>query len=265
MVRKLGERGARTRVANFYPRLIFGAGWRWQAFQDALWWYSSLEVTTFRSAVALLGEFESEGQQCHWRRTWGEAVLRAPPNMILCDGYLRAKNLSTVTLYFSNRKHHESWVSFSSPRSQEPHQQDLCLKVKMETDLDALSIPTCQLPGLAAVKYADLHNNRYVYLVRHSENVPLDSTNCSHNTGSQTTRSRTTACLTWRSVCLYHTWHRKTSDRVSCRQGNTAVYLLYTHARVSSILDRAGDTNFASFDVEDVVSFFNIFWFPANF
>ena len=66
----------------------------------------------------------------------------------------------------------------------------------METDLDAPSIPTFQLPGLAAVKYADLHNNRYACLVRHSANISLDSTNCSHNAGSQTTRSRTTACLT---------------------------------------------------------------------
>jgi arginyl-tRNA synthetase len=67
-----------------------------------------------------------------------------------------------------------------------------------------------RIMGLAAVKYADLHNNRL-------------------------------------------TNYTFSYDRMLDLKGNTAVYLLYTHARVSSILDRAGDTNFASFDVEDVV------------
>ena len=34
-------------------------------------------------------------------------------------------------------------------------------------------------------------------------------------------------------------------DRMLDLKGNTAVYLLYTHARISSILDRAGDEDFS--------------------
>ena len=42
-------------------------------------------------------------------------------------------------------------------------------------------------------------------------------------------------------------------DRMLDLKGNTAVYLLYTHARISSILDRAGDEVISSFDEGDLV------------
>lgn len=42
-------------------------------------------------------------------------------------------------------------------------------------------------------------------------------------------------------------------DRMLDLKGNTAVYLLYTHARISSILDRAGDEDFSSFDEGELV------------
>jgi|EP00228_Micromonas_bravo_P007808 arginyl-tRNA synthetase len=42
-------------------------------------------------------------------------------------------------------------------------------------------------------------------------------------------------------------------DRMLDLKGNTAVYLLYTHARISSILDRAGDDDFSSFDEDELV------------
>jgi arginyl-tRNA synthetase len=42
-------------------------------------------------------------------------------------------------------------------------------------------------------------------------------------------------------------------DRMLDLKGNTAVYLLYTHARISSILDRAGDEDFSSFDEDELV------------
>ena len=42
-------------------------------------------------------------------------------------------------------------------------------------------------------------------------------------------------------------------DRMLDLKGNTAVYLLYTHARISSILDRAGDEVISSFDESDLV------------
>ena len=42
-------------------------------------------------------------------------------------------------------------------------------------------------------------------------------------------------------------------DRMLDLKGNTAVYLLYTHARSSSILDRAGDEVISSFDEGDLV------------
>jgi arginyl-tRNA synthetase len=42
-------------------------------------------------------------------------------------------------------------------------------------------------------------------------------------------------------------------DRMLDLKGNTAVYFLYTHARISSILDRAGDEDFSSFDEDELV------------
>jgi len=67
-----------------------------------------------------------------------------------------------------------------------------------------------RIMGLAAVKYADLHNNRL-------------------------------------------TNYTFSYDRMLDMKGNTAIYLLYTHARISSILARATEQDFASFSVDDVV------------
>ncbi len=42
-------------------------------------------------------------------------------------------------------------------------------------------------------------------------------------------------------------------NRMLDLKGNTAVYLLYTHARISSILDRAGDKRYETFPADDLV------------
>ena len=67
-----------------------------------------------------------------------------------------------------------------------------------------------RIMGIAAVKYADLHNNRM-------------------------------------------TNYTFSYDRMLDLKGNTAVYLLYTHARISSILDKASGQDIASFGIEDLV------------
>jgi len=53
--------------------------------------------------------------------------------------------------------------------------------------------------------------------------------------------------------CAPRTRARRSAAKGFCSQGNTAIYLLYTHARISSILARATEQDFASFSVDDVV------------
>ena len=96
--------------------------------------------------------------------------------------------------------------------------------------------------GMAAIKYSDLQNNRYVVTVLNQYVSREESYKSPSSAAWQTIHFRMTACLIWRSTFFFCTPSLPRHWRLLCFvQGNTAVYLLYTHARVSSILSRSED------------------------